>query len=214
MHPDQCRAARALLDLTRPELAKIARVGLNVIGKFENGTTQPTSKTLSKLRAAFSALGIRFINDEDGVGVRRAATPEEVSESADFVDRIRPLKVTRIDPVTGPIAPEQSRAARAFLGYSQSTAAREAGIGLSMLVAFETGLRIPKSANIERIRAMYERKGVVFTEVDGRPAVQFLGTSSCAKLGPDRSATEEGADEAEPARWREGDSRQANSNAH
>lgn len=187
MNADQCRAARALLDLTRTDLSRLAEVGLNVIGKFETGQTVPRPKTISKLRCAFRTMGIRFINDDDGVGVRRGSTIEEIVESDMHVDHVRPMRIVRINPVTGPIAPEQSRAARAFLGYSQTVAAREAGVGLSLLVAFENGVRMPKDANVDRIRLMYERKGVVFTEIDDRPAVQFVGTQRGSHSGRDRS---------------------------
>ncbi len=183
MTPDQCRAARALLDLTRPELANRANVSRNVIGNFEGGRVQPSRQTIQKLRSAFMMLGIRFINDEDGVGVRRGNTLDELATAAQYVDHVKPLRTSRISPM-GVIAPEQSRAARAFLGYSQGEAAKEAGVGLSLLVSFEVGLRIPQPGNLAKIRAMYEHKGVVFTEIDERPAVQFLGNDQVPPRAP------------------------------
>ena len=167
MNPEQCRAARALLGIGRPELARIAKVGRNTILFFEQGHKTPSQATIRKLRAAFTTLSIRFINDGDGVGVRRGCNLDEVVASPAYKDTYR-----RINPVEGPITPEQSRAARAFLNLSQQAAARDAGVGLSLLVSFENGDRVPRIRNLTKLRDLYEKRGIVFSEIDGTPAVQ------------------------------------------
>lgn len=68
---DQCRAARALINWTRDDLAGSARVSRRTIIDFERGARNPQNSTLTVLRSAFENAGIIFIEeDEQGPGVR------------------------------------------------------------------------------------------------------------------------------------------------
>lgn len=68
---DQCRAARALLDMTQPELAAKAALGLSTIVDFER-TRRPVSReAVQAIRTALEDAGILFINENGGgAGVR------------------------------------------------------------------------------------------------------------------------------------------------
>lgn len=73
--PPQCRAARALLDWSREQLAEASKVSLRTIVDFERGARQPRDITLGSLRAALEAAGVRFMSageasDQGGDGVR------------------------------------------------------------------------------------------------------------------------------------------------
>lgn len=57
----QVRAARALLDWTRHDLAAAARVSVRMIGGFETGETVPHAVTLRALVSALEAAGIIFV---------------------------------------------------------------------------------------------------------------------------------------------------------
>lgn len=186
MKPQQCRAARALIGLSRPELGLVARVGKNTIQAFEAGRHRASRTTIKKLRAAFASFSVRFTEDEQGIGVQRNLTLAEVETREDFVD-----KPTTAPPIVeassrgAPISSAQARAARAFLGLSQMQAATMSGVGLSLLVALETEMRTPRLSNILKIKYMYESKGIAFTEINGVPAIQAV-----PPLPPDRAASE------------------------
>ena len=68
------------------------------------------------------------------------------------------------------MSPEQCRAARGWLGWSQQELADHARIGLSTVRDFEAGRRQPIINNIEAIRRALEAAGVelVFRD-DGSP---------------------------------------------
>jgi transcriptional regulator with XRE-family HTH domain len=70
--PAQLRAARALLDWTREDLAGESGVAAVTAIGFEHGKTDPKISTLYKWRHALEAAGVRFIDadDQDGPGVR------------------------------------------------------------------------------------------------------------------------------------------------
>ena len=73
MSPSQCRGARALLDLTQPQLADAAEVGLSTIVDFERERRIVSEEAIAKMQAALQAAGIQFIDENGGgVGVRLA----------------------------------------------------------------------------------------------------------------------------------------------
>lgn len=77
------------------------------------------------------------------------------------------------------MTPEQSRAARGWLGWSQTELAEAANTGLSTVKDFEGGRRKPIAATLGAMRAALERAGIAFVGGDGeargildrRPAV-------------------------------------------
>ena len=66
------------------------------------------------------------------------------------------------------ITPEQSRAARGLIGWSQTRVANAAGISLSTIRDFETKTRTPFEENAESIRKALEKAGVIFLDADSR----------------------------------------------
>lgn len=74
MTPSQCRAARALLNMTQPGLAAAADVGLSTVVDFEKSRRALPVETISKLRKALEAAGVELVpEDAKGVGVRFSA---------------------------------------------------------------------------------------------------------------------------------------------
>jgi transcriptional regulator with XRE-family HTH domain len=67
MNPAQCRAARALLGMTQPELAHEARLGLSTVVDFEKTRRQVSNEAIAAIREAFERIGVEFI-DENGGG--------------------------------------------------------------------------------------------------------------------------------------------------
>jgi predicted transcriptional regulator len=70
MTPEQCRMARAALNLGVRELATLAHVSTNTIARFERGE-QLKGSTMQRVQAALEEAGIEFIPEGGGgVGVR------------------------------------------------------------------------------------------------------------------------------------------------
>ena len=67
MTPAQCRAARALLEITQPELADFAKLGLSTVVDFEKERRQVSLLAIGAIRDALVKIGIEFI-DENGGG--------------------------------------------------------------------------------------------------------------------------------------------------
>jgi DNA-binding XRE family transcriptional regulator len=67
MTPTQCRAARALLDMTQPKLASVAGLGLSTIVDFEKERRPVSKDAVQAISRALEQAGITFI-DENGGG--------------------------------------------------------------------------------------------------------------------------------------------------
>lgn len=71
--PDQCRAARALLNWSQDQLAEAATVQQRTIARYESGeVANPHSSNMAALIDAFSRAGVAFIYGTDIEGVVRA----------------------------------------------------------------------------------------------------------------------------------------------
>jgi len=63
----QCRGARALVDMTQPQLAEAAGLGLSTIVDFERERRRISEEALNTIRSALERAGVEFI-DENGGG--------------------------------------------------------------------------------------------------------------------------------------------------
>ncbi len=70
--PEQCRAARALLNWSQQDLVEHSKITKKTIADFERGVTHPRRQTRSQIADAFEAAGILFLNSE-APGVRLTA---------------------------------------------------------------------------------------------------------------------------------------------
>lgn len=66
--PEQCRAARGLLNWSQPTLAEMLGVARSTIANFERGASDPYPKTLAAIRATLEAAGVVFIDGDDTIG--------------------------------------------------------------------------------------------------------------------------------------------------
>lgn len=65
----QCIAARELLGWTREELEKKAKITRSTLAGFERGERNLRMNNFEKILKAFEKAGIKFVNNEEGVGV-------------------------------------------------------------------------------------------------------------------------------------------------
>ena len=69
--PEQCRAARALLNWSQPDLAEATGLTRGTIANLERGAHTPHPSNLAAIRAALEAAGVEFIPENGGgPGVR------------------------------------------------------------------------------------------------------------------------------------------------
>jgi transcriptional regulator with XRE-family HTH domain len=69
--PGQCKAARALLELTQGELAEAASLGLSTIVDFEKQRRQVSIDAIRAIEDALRTRGVEFIDENGGgAGVR------------------------------------------------------------------------------------------------------------------------------------------------
>ena len=70
--PEQCRAARAILNLSQTGFARVAGVGRSTVADFERRARIPAPANLTTLRDTLKTAGIEFIDPDQtaGPGVR------------------------------------------------------------------------------------------------------------------------------------------------
>lgn len=73
----QCRAARALIEWSRDQLAEASMVALRTIVDFERGAREPRAVTLDAIQRALETAGVIFVAENgEGPGVRLRKQPQ------------------------------------------------------------------------------------------------------------------------------------------
>jgi ribosome-binding protein aMBF1 (putative translation factor) len=67
------------------------------------------------------------------------------------------------------MSPEQSRAARGWLGWSQADLAKRASVSLSTVRDFEKGRHVPIAVTLAAMRRVLEASGIKFIDEEGKP---------------------------------------------
>ena len=93
----------------------------------------------------------------------------------------------KIYPVRLTLSPEQSRAARAWLGWSQTELAKRALVSLSTVRDFETGQRTPFANNLAALRRAIQGAGVRLV-FDRKGAAGILRLDADPELSDDAPA--------------------------
>ena len=79
----QCRAARALVEISRPMLARRSGIDVSVIERFENTAGRPEAYEIEEIRNALEELGAVFIPENgSGYGVRLKFSNVEAEQIA------------------------------------------------------------------------------------------------------------------------------------
>ena len=77
---EQCRGARALLNLTQPELAMASDLGLSTIVDFEKSRRPVSKEAIQTIRVALQRAGVEFIDENGGgpgVRLRKRQRPKK-----------------------------------------------------------------------------------------------------------------------------------------
>lgn len=75
----QCRAARALVQLSRDEISNFSGVSIETIQSFESGASAPADEIKLRLQQTLEASGAVFIEENGGgLGVRLKFNKKEV----------------------------------------------------------------------------------------------------------------------------------------
>jgi transcriptional regulator with XRE-family HTH domain len=169
----QLRAARGLLGWSQKDLATAAQVGRATIADFEVGKRAPYPRTLADLQRALEAAGVDFTNGgEPGVKMRRAAieaaAPAPVEQLAAVeaapaaASRDTHLSLRKKSSVAS-LSPEQVKAAREILGWSQAELAAKLGVSETAVTLFEREKRRLLALDVSAVRNALEAAGVEFT---------------------------------------------------
>ena len=74
--PAQCRAGRALLEITQTQLAASAGLGLSTVVDFEKERREVSPESVEAIRRALVRAGVEFIDENGGgPGVRLRKLP-------------------------------------------------------------------------------------------------------------------------------------------
>jgi len=76
MNSEQCRVARAMLGWTVKQLSMRAKVNERTIRELET-RGRIGAATTARIRSLFIVNGIEFIEDEDGIGLKRRFSLDE-----------------------------------------------------------------------------------------------------------------------------------------
>lgn len=80
MSPAQCRAARAILNITQPRLAEIAELGLSTVVDFEKARRKVSQEAVEAIQAALEKSGVEFIDENGGGAGVRLRKPHQASK--------------------------------------------------------------------------------------------------------------------------------------
>ena len=80
MTPEQCRAARGLVDLSQADLALKANVGLSTVKNFEASRSVPVANNLLAIQRALEDEGVQFIPENGGGAGVRMAKPKRATD--------------------------------------------------------------------------------------------------------------------------------------
>src|SRR5262245_51579986 len=92
--PLQLRAARALVDWSREDLAQKSDISPQAVREFELGSSDPKLGTVQKWRRALEAAGVRLVDADQhgGSGVRFIDNAAEKAVSAKLLKKQRKHK--------------------------------------------------------------------------------------------------------------------------
>lgn len=80
--PEQCRAARALLNWSQSDLAAAAKIGMSTISNFEAGRSTMMSANMDAVVRALEGAGLAIIHENGGGEGVRLSKPRKSASSS------------------------------------------------------------------------------------------------------------------------------------
>jgi transcriptional regulator with XRE-family HTH domain len=132
LSPEQCRGARAMLQLSRADLTKVAGVTAATVENFEAGRRKLRPTSIARIRAALELAGAEFLDGEDGGAVRLRSAPSK--------EELKQEPETTEDGFTFLVNfGERARKARLSANLRQADVYERAGIPQAHLSQMELG---------------------------------------------------------------------------
>lgn len=155
LSPNQCRAARGLLNLSQSQVASAAHIATTSLSEFERGERVPSYNNFQAIIAALESHGIILIPaNGGGPGVRLKTPPDIPGPKASA-------------PGAALFDAMLCRAARDLLNLSQRDLADRAGMGRSTVAEFERGVRATSARKLAAMQETLEAAGAVFLAPSG-----------------------------------------------
>ena len=107
LSPEQCRAARGLLNWSQGLLAHEAKLARATLAEFELGRRTPHDRILDDIQSALEAAGVEFTNGEEpGVRLRkqredRKNLEEHISHLETEIADLKPAASAKPSPAKG-----------------------------------------------------------------------------------------------------------------
>lgn len=92
--PSQLRAARSMLDWSRGELAKEAKISAETIKNIEHGTFLPKEETLKAIIETFARYGIQFVHHAATVSMSVEHKPSDQAVAFSYSGVVRVTATT------------------------------------------------------------------------------------------------------------------------
>ena len=124
MSPAQCRAGRALLDMTQSRLGELAQLGLSTVVDFEKGRRQVSPAAVEKISKRIAARGCRIHRRKRW---RPRSAPAQTDAKAHQIDRSNIWR----QPWPRSIPPGEIHRERAAIIASDSASARRVVLELA-----------------------------------------------------------------------------------
>jgi transcriptional regulator with XRE-family HTH domain len=147
MTPEQCRAARALLGITREQASRDAGCAVKGIYTYENRRCNVADITVEKLQDYFEAVGINFLFNANGI-----------ANGIVFGDN----QIVPLPEQEQPACPLHFRVARAWLDWTHDKLVEVSGVSLSTLRDFEKERHRPHPGNMTRVEYAIKTFGIRF----------------------------------------------------
>ncbi len=144
----QVRMARGALGISTAALAKMAKVVRSTVTRFENDEGRFLVETVTAIQTVLEKKGIIFLAADEvkpggpGIRLKKGRAAAGHSEAT--------------------IAPVQLRMARAAFNLKANELADEVGLTSKTILRFERGESDMQPENMARVRALFEKRGIVF----------------------------------------------------
>jgi transcriptional regulator with XRE-family HTH domain len=148
---EQCLAARAMLRLSRADVAKMAGVSVPTVVEFEVGRRRTFFRSIDLIRRVLEAAGVEFIEDGAGVRLRKCPPTQKPKQLEPEADREKfETEADQAHMLLVNIG-ERARTARVKANLTQAQVYERTGIAPAHLSQIELGRVNPSILTLFRL---------------------------------------------------------------